>query len=68
MRSDPVLKLTCDRGPEDDPLASQPTLSRFENWPTAREVARLNRLFVGHYIALHRHLGPQAAHHLQGRG
>jgi len=54
MRTDPVLKLTCERGPQDDPLASQPTLSRFENWVSAREVARLNRLLVGHYIALHR--------------
>jgi hypothetical protein len=58
MRSDPVLKLTCDRGPEDDPLASQPTLSRFENWPSAREVARLNRLLVGHYIALYKDQRP----------
>lgn len=58
MRSDPVLKLTCDRGPEDDPLASQPTLSRFENWPSAREVARLNRLLVGQYIALYKDQRP----------
>ena len=58
MRTDPVLKLTCDRGPGDDPLASQPTLSRFESWPTAREVARLNRLLVEHFIALHRHQRP----------
>jgi hypothetical protein len=58
MRSDPVLKLTCDRGPQDDPLASQPTLSRFENWPTARQVTRLGRLLVGHYIVLHRHRKP----------
>jgi hypothetical protein len=58
MRSDPVLKLTCDRGLRDDPLASQPTLSRFENWPTAREVASLNRLLVNHYIALHRRQRP----------
>ena len=59
MRSDPVLKLTCDRGPEDDPLASQPTLSRFENWVSAREVGRINRLLVKHYIALHRHQRPR---------
>ena len=55
LRTDPVLKLTCDRSPQDGPLASQPTLSRFENWPTARQVTRLNRLLVEHYIALHRH-------------
>lgn len=54
MRTDPVLKLTCERGLQDDPLASQPTLSRFENWPSAREVTRINRLLVGHYIALRR--------------
>jgi len=54
MRADPVLKITCQRSPKGDPLASQPTLSRFENWPTARQVARINRLLVGHYIALHR--------------
>lgn len=52
LRSDAALKLVAGRGPEDDPLASQPTLSRFENWVRAREVAKLNRLLVGHYIGL----------------
>lgn len=58
MRSDPVLKLTCDRGLGDKPLASQPTLSRFENWPSPRDVARLGRLLVKHYIALQKHSRP----------
>ena len=31
LRDDPVFKLIADRRPEDEPLASQPTLSRFEN-------------------------------------
>lgn len=31
LREDPIFKLIADRLPEDDPLASQPTLSRFEN-------------------------------------
>jgi len=31
LRDDPVFKLIADRLPEDEPLASQPTLSRFEN-------------------------------------
>jgi hypothetical protein len=31
LRDDPVFKIVADRLPEDDPLASQPTLSRFEN-------------------------------------
>ena len=31
LRDDPIFKLLADRLPEGDPLASQPTLSRFEN-------------------------------------
>jgi len=31
LRSDPVFKLICDRSIDDPDLASQPTLSRFEN-------------------------------------
>lgn len=31
LRDDPIFKIVADRLPEDDPLASQPTLSRFEN-------------------------------------
>jgi hypothetical protein len=31
LRTDPVFKLLAGRSPEDDDLASQPTLSRFEN-------------------------------------
>ena len=31
LRSDPVFKLICGRSIHDDDLASQPTLSRFEN-------------------------------------
>lgn len=31
LRDDPIFKLLADRLPADDPLASQPTLSRFEN-------------------------------------
>jgi hypothetical protein len=30
LRADPVFKLLADRSPDDDDLASQPTLSRFE--------------------------------------
>ena len=52
LRSDPIFKLLCDRSIEDDDLASQPTLSRFENAierplvlppprPLARSVHRL---------------------------
>jgi hypothetical protein len=31
LRTDPVFKLLAGRSPQDDDLASQPTLSRFEN-------------------------------------
>ena len=33
LRSDPAMKMACDRLPvTGDDLASQPTMSRFENW------------------------------------
>jgi hypothetical protein len=41
LRADPVFKLVADRSPEDDDLASQPTLSRFEN---AIRIPSLKRL------------------------
>ncbi len=50
LRSDPVLKLCCGRRPEAADLASQPTLSRFENavgwaeWRALRDA--LVRLFI----------------------
>jgi hypothetical protein len=28
LRQDPALKMACERLPDDEPLASQPTLSR----------------------------------------
>ena len=34
LRNDPVFKLVAGRCPDDDALASQPTLSRFENLAT----------------------------------
>ena len=41
LRADPVFKLLADRSPEDDDLAGQPTLSRFEN---AISIPSLKRL------------------------
>jgi len=41
LRADPVFKLIADRLPEDDPLASQPTLSRFENLATPAVLQKL---------------------------
>ncbi len=44
LGADPALKLACGRGPVGgSDLASQPTLSRFENTPTGREVIGMLR-------------------------
>jgi len=54
LRSDPVLKLCCGRRPEAEDLASQPTLSRFENavgwneWRALRDA--LVRLFISRQV------------------
>jgi hypothetical protein len=41
LRSDPIFKLVAGRLPDDKPLASQPTLSRFENLATPAVLQRL---------------------------
>lgn len=41
LRDDPIFKLLADRMPEDEPLASQPTLSRFENGVTPAMLQKL---------------------------
>jgi len=41
LRHDPVFKLIAGRMPADAPLASQPTLSRFENAVSVRDLFRL---------------------------
>ncbi len=41
LRDDPILKIVAGKLPEDDPLASQPTLSRFENSVTIRSLHKL---------------------------
>ena len=51
LRTDPVFKLIADRSPEDDDLASQPTLSRFENQINIASLNRLRRAFVEQFIA-----------------
>jgi len=50
LRSDPGLKLACGRLPDTGrDLCSQPTVSRWENAPTLREVVGLVRVMVGVY-------------------
>lgn len=46
LRSDPVFKLIADRLPEDRDLASQPTLSRFENAVTIADLNRLREFLI----------------------
>ncbi len=51
LRSDPIFKLICGRLPDEPDLASQPTLSRFENSINIPSLKRLRVLFVDQFIA-----------------
>jgi hypothetical protein len=52
LRHDPIFKVLLGRLPESGtPLASQPTLSRFENRVSRTELYRLARVFVEQFIA-----------------
>jgi hypothetical protein len=50
LRHDPLLKLACGRLPTEEPLASQPTLSRLENAVDARTCYRLALALVQLYL------------------
>jgi len=51
LRHDPVFKLLAGRAPDAAPLASQPTLSRFENGVAIASLKRLRAVFVDQFIA-----------------
>ena len=51
LRTDPVFKLIAERSPTDADLASQPTLSRFENQINIASLKRLRKVFVDQFIA-----------------
>lgn len=52
LRYDPIFKILCDRLPESgDPLASQPTMTRFENAISRSFLYRLARVFADAFIA-----------------
>jgi len=51
LRSDPIFKLICGRCPDGPDLASQPTLSRFENSINIPSLKRLRPLFLDQFIA-----------------
>jgi len=50
LRTDPVFKLIADRLPDDPHLASQPTLSRFENAVTIADLKRLREVLVQQFL------------------
>ena len=51
LRSDPIFKLLCDRSTTDGDLASQPTLSRFENAVDTRSFFRLRDVLIDQFLA-----------------
>jgi hypothetical protein len=52
LREDPALRVACGSDPEDVcALASQPTLSRFENAVSRRELLRLGELLARQVVA-----------------
>jgi hypothetical protein len=52
LRHDPIFKLLLGRLPESGaPLASQPTISRFENRASRTDLYRLARVLVDQFIA-----------------
>jgi Transposase DDE domain group 1 len=52
LRSDPALKMAVGRHPETGcDLASQSTISRFENAPTKKDAAKLAGALVDHFTA-----------------
>ena len=50
LRSDPIFKMIADRLPDDPDLASQPTLSRFENAVSISDLWRLRAVLVDEFI------------------
>lgn len=53
LRTDPAFKLALEKGLSDLPLASQSTLSRFENRVTRQDCYRLSEALVECFIARH---------------
>lgn len=55
LRSDPAFKLACGRLPESGgDLASQPTISRWENAPDIRTLIRLHHTMIDLWCESHR--------------
>jgi hypothetical protein len=55
LRHDPVFKMAVGRLPEsDEPLCSQPTMSRLENTPSRTELARMMGAMVDQFCKSYR--------------
>jgi Transposase DDE domain group 1 len=55
LRTDPGFKLACGRLPDSgNNLCSQPTVSRWENAPSLREVVRMSYAMIDTYCASYR--------------
>lgn len=50
MKEDAALKAAAGRGPQDDALASQPTMTRLENSVGMRDLIRLFYVFVDNFL------------------
>jgi len=52
LRKDPAFKIACGRLPDTgNDLCSQPTMSRWENAPTLREIVKLGGVLIDLYCA-----------------
>ena len=51
LRIDPGFKASCDRLPSEADLASQPTITRFENSITTKDLYRIAEVFVDQFVA-----------------
>lgn len=55
LREDPIMKIACERLPDDEKaLASQPTISRFENGISRTDLYRIAEVFVDVFIQSYR--------------
>ena len=59
LRADPALKLAVGRAPSEPDLASQPTLSRWENAVGWRECWRIGEALLECYLRRHRKRSPR---------
>ena len=50
LREDAIMKIACERLPDDTALASQPTISRFENSLSNTDLYRIAEVFIDVFI------------------